>query len=82
MGPEAALLVWPRAFELKVEDGAVEVIDADGRVAARVGDEVRFSAFNVTYHQAIKHRGLAEITPACSGRYLAVGEDFATTQTP
>ena len=79
IGHEPALLVWPRAFELNVEDGAVEVIDANGRVAARMGDEVRFSAFNVTYHQAIKHGGLEEITPACSGPYLAVEEDFAST---
>ncbi len=79
MGPEPALLVWPRAFELNVEDGAVEVTGADGRVAARVGDEVRFSAFSVTYYQAIKHGGLEEITPACSGPYLAVEEDFAST---
>ena len=80
--PEFALLLWPSTFELNIVDGAVEVIDAAGRVAARVGDEVRFSAFNVTYDQAIKHGGLEEITPACSAPYWAVGEEFAAVETP
>ena len=80
--PEHALLLWPSEFELNVQDGAVKVIDATGRVVARVGDEVEVSAFNVTYDQAIKHGGLEKITPACSAPYWAVGGDFAATETP
>ena len=80
--PVSVLLIWPSAFELNVEDGAVEIIDASGRVVARVGDEVQFSAFNVTYNQALEHGGLEEITPACFGPYWAVGEEFRSVETP
>ena len=50
--PNDALLFWPKAYDLNVEDGAVEVLDQTGRVAARVGDAVQVDAFNVTYGQA------------------------------
>ena len=80
--PNDALLFWPEAYDLNVENGVVEVMDATGRVVARVGDEVELNAFNVTYDQAIEHGGLEEITPACSGGYTAVEEIFAATKTP
>ena len=80
--PEHALLLWPRSFQLNVQEEALEVIDATGRGIARVGDEVEVNAFNVTYSQAIKHGGLGEITPACSALYWAVEEVFAATKTP
>ena len=76
------LLFWPQDYELNVQDGAVEVIDADGRVAARVGDEVQLSAINVSYGQAIEHGGLDVITPACSGPYWMVEEVSATAGAP
>ncbi len=81
-GPQHALLFWPKAYDLNAEDGEVEVLDAAGRVVARVGDVVQVNAFNVTYDQAIKHGGLEEITPACSGDYWAVEEIFTATKTP
>ena len=67
------LLIWPRDFSLGEEDGEVAIVDASGRVVARIGDEVRFSAFDMSYQQAVEHGGLEEITPACSGPYWAVG---------
>lgn len=80
--PEYPLLIWPSAFKLNVEDGAVEIVDAGGRVLARVGDEVQFGASDISYDQAIKHGGLDEITPACSAPYWAVGEEFRAVETP
>ena len=74
--PVPPLLIWPRDFSLGEEDGRVAILDASGRVVARVGDEVQFSAFDLSYQQATEHGGLEEITPACSGPYWAVGEDF------
>ena len=78
--PQHALLLWPEDYNLNVEDGAVEVLDATGRVAAPVGDEVHVSAFNVTYSQAINHGGLEEITPAYSAPYWAVEEILTATR--
>ena len=75
-----ALIIWPSAFTLSVEDGVVGIVDATGRVVARVGDQVQFSAFDLSYRQAIEHGGLDEITPACSSPYWAVGEEFTAAQ--
>ena len=76
------LIIWPHDFTLSMKDGVVGIADATGRVVARVGDEVEFDAFNLTYGEAKEHGGLAEITPACSGPYWAIGEEFAAVSTP
>ena len=76
------LLIWPHDFTLSTEDGVVGIVDGTGSVVARVGDEVEFDAFNLTYEEAKEHGGLAEITPACSGPYWAVGETFAAAAAP
>ena len=77
--PISPLLIWPSAFSLSVEDGDVGIVDATGRVVARVGDEVQFSAFDLTYQQAIEHGGLEKISPACAAPYWAVGEEFTAS---
>ena len=76
------LLIWPNAFTLSVEDEVVGIADATGRVVAHVGDEIQFSAVSVSYQQAMEHGGLKEITPACSGGYWVVGEEFTAAPTP
>ena len=78
-GPVSPLLIWPTTFSLSVEDGEIGILDATGRVVARVGDEVIFSAFSISYQQAVEHGGLAEISPACSGALWAVGEEFSAS---
>ena len=76
------LIIWPHAFVLSVSDGVVGIVDGTSGVIARVGDEVEFNAFNLTYGEAKEHGGLAEITPACSGPYWAVGTKFAVVPAP
>ena len=71
------LLIWPDTFTLSMDDEDAGIVDAAGRVAARVGDEIEFSAVSISYQQAKEHSGLREISPACSGPYWVVGEDFA-----
>ena len=77
--PISPLLIWPSAFSLSVDDGDVGIIDATGRIVARIGDEVRFSALDLSYQQAMEHGGLEEISPACYGPYWAVGEEFTAS---
>ena len=43
------LLIWPHDFALGMKDGVVGIVDGTGTVVARVGDEVEFDAFNLTY---------------------------------
>ena len=71
------LLIWPDTFTLDLDDEVAGIVDESGRVVARVGDEVRFNAFSISYQEAMDHTGLREITPACSGGYWVVGDDFA-----
>ena len=71
------LLIWPDSFTLSMDDEDAGIVDASGRVAARVGDEIQFSSVAVTYEEAMDHSGKREIGPACSGGYWVVGEDFA-----
>ena len=76
------LLIWPDSFTLSMDDEDAGIVDATGRVVARVGDKIQFSAFSVTYRQAMEHSGLREISPACSGGYWVVGDDFAAVPDP
>ena len=71
------LIIWPNSFTLSVEQEVVGIVDDAGRVVARVGDAINFSAVAVSYQEALEHGGLREITPACSGPYWVVGDDFA-----
>ena len=77
--PISLLLVWPSSFSLNVDDGDVGIVDAAGRIVARVGDEVQFSGLSLSYQQATEHGGLEDILPACWGAYWAVGEDFTAS---
>ena len=71
------LLIWPDSFALDLDDEVAGIVDPAGQVVARVGDEVQFSAVSISYQEAIEHSGLREISPACSGGYWVVGEEFA-----
>ncbi len=70
------LIIWPAAFTVSLEEGPASIVDAAGRVIALVGDEVQFSAVAVSYQEALEHEGFREISPACSGPYWVVGDDF------
>lgn len=76
---EQQLVIWPVTFALDLEDAVPGIVDASGRVVARVGDEVQFGAVSVSYQDAMEHSGLREILPACAGDYLVVKEEFAST---
>ena len=78
--PISVLLVWPSSFSLSVDDGEVGIVDATGRIVARVGDVVQFSRLSLSYQQATEHGGLEDILPACWGSYWAVGEDFTASR--
>ena len=68
------LIVWPRSFTLSTEDGYVRVVDATGRIAARVGDHVRFGGYP-SGSQGVRLRELEKELPTdCPGPYLWAGE--------
>ena len=77
-GPDdqiSLLVIWPRSFTLSTEDGPVRVVDAVGRIAARVGDHVRFGGFP-SGPQTVRLRELEkELRMDCQGPYLWAGDE-------
>ena len=73
--PESLLVIWPRSFTLSTEDGPVRVVDAVGRIAARVGDHVRFGGYPSS-PQTVRLRELGkELRTGCPGPYLWAGDE-------
>ena len=77
-GPDdqiSLLVIWPRSFTLITEDGPVRVVDAVGRIAARVGDHVRFGGYPSS-PQTVRLRELEkELRTSCLGPYLWAGDE-------
>ena len=71
------LLIWPDSFTLNLEGEVAGIVNAAGRVVARVGDEIQFSAVSISHQEAMDHTGLREMWSACPSAHLVVGDDFA-----
>lgn len=70
-GEERVLPIWPPEFTLRTEGEQVLVIDAEGQVAARVGEEVSMGGGHVPLSDEWV---LGQIPPACRGdEYFIVG---------
>jgi hypothetical protein len=63
--------IWPPGFTLRVAGDRVLVIDGEGKVAARAGDEVYMGGGDGGADEWV----LQQIPPACRGEYLIVGCD-------
>ncbi len=73
---DESLLIWPENFTLSMDGDVPGIVDASGRVVARLGDEIQLSAVAVTREEAVEHSGFREISPDCSGGLWFVGEDI------
>ena len=73
MGGGRYLLIWPNSFTLSVDDEFVGIVDATGRVVARVGDEIQFGAVSVSYQKGQDHGGMREISTGLLGGLLGGG---------
>ena len=69
-GGEDLLVVWKPEFTLREVDGRLEVLDADGQLAARVGEEVYLAGGYVPVTDAWV---LQQIPPPCRGAYFVAG---------
>ena len=69
------LLIWPSAFTLDTEDGAVRIVDGIGRITAHVGDHIRLSRATVSYQEA-QNQGLIQgLSEECAGPNFLVGDE-------
>jgi len=71
-GGERVLPIWPPEFTLRVEDEQVLVIDGEGQVAARAGEEVYMGG---GYVPVSDEWVLGQIPQACRGPYFVVGNE-------
>ena len=69
------LLIWPSAFTLDTEDGALRIVDENGRIAARVGDHIRLSRATVSYQEAQDQGLILGLSEDCAGPYVLVGDE-------
>ena len=72
---KSLLLVWPGTFTLSTEDGVVRVVDANGRIAAHVGDHVRTTSVAVSFQQARDQGLIHGLSEDCPGPYLLAGDE-------
>jgi len=72
LGGESLLPIWPPEFTLRVEGDQVLVIDGEGQVAARAGEEVYMSG---GYVGVTDEWVLQQIPVACQGGYFVVGNE-------
>ena len=73
------LIIWPRSFTLSTEGGSVHVVDPTGRIAARVGDHVRFN-YGISRAEAARNRSRyreleKELPRGCPGPFMSVGDE-------
>jgi hypothetical protein len=77
LGQTDTVPVWPARFELDTSGGEVRVLDVEGRVAAKVGEEVYMGGGGIPKDQVTlaDERMLRELFERCPGQYWIVGSE-------
>ena len=81
--PVPLLLVWPENFTLTTKGDSTQIINGAGLIAARVGDDVRFSGHGICSEGWCGITDIGEIDllqplpEGCPGPYWIVGEDVS-----
>ena len=81
--PVSLLLVWPENFTLSTKGDSIQIINGAGLIAARVGDDVRFSGHGVCAEGWCGITDIGEIDllqplpEGCPGPYWIVGEEVS-----
>lgn len=71
-GDDSLLPIWPPEFTLQAENDQIQVLDGDGRVVARVGEEVYMGGGRVS-SPAMPDCVRQQLPAECSGPYWMVG---------
>ncbi len=82
--PVPLLLVWPENFTLTTKGDSTQIINGAGLIAARVGDDVRFSGHGICSEGWCGITDIGEIDllqplpEGCPGPYWIVGEEVSS----
>ena len=77
------MLIWPANFTWSAKGNSIQIIDGAGLIAARVGDDVRFSGHGICSEGWCGTTDIGEIDllqplpESCSGPYWIVGEEVS-----
>ena len=72
----SVLPIWPASFTFDTPNGVVRVIDADGRIVAHAGDDVRFDRAHVPFEEALGDGRIDGLSKDCAGPYWLVGAEI------
>jgi len=70
---ESQLIIWPHGYELRIEEKTIQVIDADGRMVARVGDWIEVGGGESKSVEHIEDYIGQSLPPDCAGPYWIAG---------
>jgi hypothetical protein len=76
--------LWPAGYGARVEHGELEIVDGEGQLVARVGDEVRLPGGEIPGDwDSPRYRRLHDELPCvCNGPYWVVADPSSPTATP
>ena len=75
--PPSYLLIWPKGYALSHSGDTLHVRNSNGRVAARIGDVVRFSGRLVERESDLAKTLTRTVAETCAGPYYLVGDDVS-----
>ncbi len=69
-----ALIIWQPDYFLNNNEGVVEILDRDGEVVARVGEEIRVGGGEVPLTENLQQQLREPLPEQCEGPYWLMGE--------
>lgn len=72
-GNESYIPVWPPEFTVVLENNIPVILDGDGQLVGRVGEEI-YMGGGEAYESALPACVHQQMPPTCSGKYWIVGE--------
>jgi len=73
-GDEGYLIIWQTDYFLNNREGVIEVLDRNGQVVVRVGEEIRMGGGEVPLTADLERALRAPLPEQCDGPYWLMGE--------
>lgn len=70
---DSYLVIWPQGFSLRANDKAIEIVDKNGQLVAREGDNLKIGGGELSH---IAEYVLQPLPDNCPGPYWVVGNEI------